>query len=328
MRVPIDQVPLDVRRRAARLLQSLVELAPEKQRAVLAAARLGDEATPVHRPDLDQVAYWELEVVGVTTELPLDNAEPKEYDRGFIVVATDAHDVPVPHFSLELAPPSRRLEQYGDATRIVKLDSLCYVAEDDRGTMLGHVGTVPPRLEGMPDALPKKLPQGYATTVAAIRSENDDQPSEVKLRISRDKRIKVSPWRSWEELRKSYGTVYRLHLAALAARAEHPWRIEALTDKLGQGIREGESLDVILLDKSDVRLDGPGADFVQVELNPQPLPPRVRLTATRPKGADTTVRLLTSYGEELTFFVLPADAPTTTVPTDSPLGPTMTGALR
>ena len=40
---------------------------------------------------------------------------------------------------------------------------------------------------------------------------------------------------------------------------------------------------------------------------------RARLTARRPDGSDTTFRVTFSYGETLTFFVLPADAPTETV---------------
>ncbi|HPZ48761.1 MAG TPA: hypothetical protein PLG38_11575 [Propionibacteriaceae bacterium] len=327
MRTPIDKVPLDARRRAARMLQSLVELAPRNREQKLTEARLGAEVTPVHRPDVDDVAYWEFEVEGITTQLPIDDSEPKEFDRGFIVVSAAAHDVPIPHFSLELAPPSRQLELYGDIARVVKLDSLCYVAEDKSGTMLGHVGNVPPKLEGLPDTLPKKLPEGYALTVSTS-SESDEKPAPLKLRLSREKRITATPWRSWQELKTSYADTYRHQLAALKTRAEHPWQVEELTDKFGQGIREGESLDVILLDHGDVKVDGPGADFVKIALNPQPLPPRVRLTALTPKHHDTTFRLITSYGEELTFFILPTDAPTTIVPTDSPLGVTMTGVLR
>lgn len=328
MHEPIEKVPLDVRRRAARMLQSLIELAPEKQRRALAKAHLGAEATPVHRPDLDEVAYWELEIEGIATQMPVDDGNPEKYDRGFLVVSTGPHDVPIPHFSVELAPPSRRLDRYGDVERVVKLDSLCYVAEDANRTMLGQIGTVPPKLTGVPDVLPKRLPTGSATTLPDRETESDEQVPVLKLKASREKRIEVSAWRSWEELKKSYADTYRHHLAALAARAAHPWGVEELTEKFGQGIREGESLDVILLEEGEAKVDGPGADYVEVALNPQPLPPRYRLTAKRPEGRDTTFHLVTSYGETLTFFVLPADAPTEQVPQDSPLGPTMTGVLR
>ena len=326
MRVPIDKVPMDVRRRAARLLQSLAESAPGKRRTALAEARLGAEATPLHRPDVEEVAYWEIEVLGVATTLPTVDGEPRPFDRGFIVVATAAHDVPLPHFSVELAPPSRQLEQFGDLARVVKLDALCYVGEDAHGTMLGHIGTVPPKLDGLPETLPRKLPEGWATTAAPV-TENDEVPVDLKLRSSREQRIGVTAWRSWEELQASYSATYRLHLAALASRAEHPWNVEALTEKFGQGIREGEHVDVPLLQRGDVSLDGPGAAFVDVAVTGDRVQ-RARLTARRPDGSDTTFRVTFSYGETLTFFVLPADAPTETVPAESPLGPTMTGALR
>ena len=60
MRVKIDEVPLELRRRAAQHLEAT------RQAPVGAgAARLGDEACPVFRPDVRGVAYWELEVRGV-----------------------------------------------------------------------------------------------------------------------------------------------------------------------------------------------------------------------------------------------------------------------
>lgn len=331
MRVPIEKVPIDVRRRAWRALESLTAGGPDaRRRRELAGATIGTEATPIYRPDLDEVAYWEFEVEGVKAVLETREGEAKPTDRGFVVVATGGHDVPIPHFSLDAAPPSRQLEAlYGAVERVVKLDALAYAAEDSRGSLLGHIGTMPPKLEGVPAELPKKLPQGWATAGvpdAGARTEDGDQTTSAKVRQSREQRpIKVGQWRSWTELKGGYAASYQLHLAALAERATHPWAVEKLTDSYGEGIRSGQTHTVRLLQPGDYKLTGPGAEFVSAALDSNVSPPRLSLT---PKAGvdvkDTTFQVEFHYGrtsEVLTYFIVPEGAPTTVVPEPSPLGP-------
>jgi hypothetical protein len=111
-------VPIDVRRRTARALATLTteHLWPGEQRKI--EARFG-EASPVYRPDQGDIAYWEIEIEieGVETVLPVPEGQAKEYDKGFIVVATGAHDVPVPHFSLSQALPRGRPRPSAERTR-------------------------------------------------------------------------------------------------------------------------------------------------------------------------------------------------------------------
>ncbi len=332
MRVTMDEVPIEVRRRAARALEAA--LASTIGREKTGEARLGDEAAPIYRPDLKEVAYWELEVLGITTALPVGEDKLARSDRGFIVVATGAHDVPIPHFSLETAPPSRQLEaRVGDIARLVKLDSLCYVGEDEKGTMLGHIGTMPPKLPAVPEG--RISAAGWATSLTAKGRdelvEDGEKAATTRLRRSRAVRpIKeYGAWDSWAQCTRGYAAAYAPHLAALARRAEHPWAVEALTDTYGQGIREGDTLSVPLLERGDFSIEGPGAEFVAAELNPQPLPPRLRLTALDSRGArDLTVTVTFSYGrasESLMFFIVPSGAPTEIAPTMSPLGPVFGG---
>lgn len=335
MRVPLEKVPPDVRRRAARAVATMTAdhlFARGDRRAP--HPTFGAEATPIFRPDLDEIAYWEIELEGIVTALPVSDGEAKEFDRGFIVVATGPHDVPVPHFSLDLAPPSRQLEANGgDIARVVKLDALCYAAEDAAGTLLSHIGTLPPKLDGAPATSPKRLPQGWATSVSVGRGheqEDGDADTTNRLRRSREKRpIQAGQWRSWEEAKKGYADSYRLHLAALATRAETPWQIEELTEKFGQGIHSGQSFTVLLLEEGKFELTGPGADHVSAELNPQPLPPALILTPTADlRVADTSfdVRLFyRGFEENLSFFIVPEDAPSTASPTLSSLGPVFGG---
>lgn len=317
MRVPFSEVPIDVRRRAARALATLTEdhLWPGEQPRM--EPRFG-EATPVYRPDRDEVAYWEVEVEGVTTALPLPEGEAKEYDKGFIVVATGGHDIPIPHFSLSQAPPSRQLELLGDIDRVVKIDSLCYAGLDTKRNLVGHLGTMPPKLTGLPAEMPKKLPQGAATTVGATGAEDGDATDKVRIRTTREKRPTAEAWRSWNELAKGYADSYRLHLAALAERAAPRWEVEARTEKYGEGIRSGSTHTVLLLDEGDFTIEGPGADLVSAELNPQPLPPRLRLSVKADISArDTSFTVSLKYAngevEDLLFFIVPDQAPTRVV---------------
>lgn len=315
MRVPFEKVPLDVRRRAARAVAALVDerLSPNKLRN--AEPRFG-EATPLYRPDLDDVAYWEIEIDGLQTTLPKATDEAGRAKQGFIVVATAGHDVPVPHFSLDLAPPSRQLDELGTIDRVLKLDSLCYAGVDRRGDLVGHIGTMPPKLTGVPDSLPERLPAGYATTVtdASHDTKDDDKVEKQRLRASRDKRpVTMEEWRSWNELTKGYAASYRLHLAALAERAAPRWETEKLTDTYGEGIHSGATHTVWLLEKGEFTIEGPGAALVTAELNPQPLPPRLVLRPRAEVGVKDTsfeVRLRYSSSEEvLRYFIVPDRAP-------------------
>lgn len=339
MRVPIQKVPIDVRRRAARAVATMTveHLFPRGDRKPPRPS-FGTEATPVYRPDVDDVAYWEIELEGLRTALPLEEGEAKEFDRGFILVATGGHDVPVPHFSLDVAPPSRQLEaRDGALTRVVKLDALAYASEDDNGTMLAHIGTMPPKLENVPAQAPKTLPAGWAATGPETGDfpEDGDKTATVKLRRSREKRpfADYGSWRSWEECKKGYADSYRLHLDALAQRASGPWRVEALTEKFGQGIRSGETFTVLLLEEGAFDLAGPGAQYVTFDFDGGANPPRLELTAKADATVrDTSFELHLSYGsgeqEALSFFIVPEDAPTIVRPSSSTLGPVFGGEQR
>lgn len=326
MRIQFEEVPLDVRRRAARAVAAMVDdrLSPTRLRK--AEPRFG-EAVPVYRPDLADIAYWEIEITGLSTALPTREGEAGRAEQGFIIVATGGHDVPVPHFSLDIAPPSRQLDQLGTIDRVVKLDALCYAGLDHRGDLVGHIGTMPPKLTGLPDVLPKRLPAGYAATVpaAAHDTEDGDKSEPQRIRRSRGKSVvELEEWRSWNELAKGYADSYRHHLAALAARAEPRWEIEKLTEEFGEGIHSGATHTVWLLEEGDFTLEGPGADLVSAELNPQPLPPKLVLRPRADVSAKDTsfeVQLRYAGGEErLRYFIVPDQAPSTIVTRIGPLG--------
>ena len=128
----------------------------------------------------------------------------------------------------------------------------------------------------------------------------------------------------WNELTKGYADSYRHHLAALADRAVPRWETEKLTDAFGEGIHSGATHTIWLLEEGDFTIDGPAADLVSAELNPQPLPPKLVL---RPRAdvrvKDTTFEVHLRYAgseERLRYFIVPDQAPSTVVKHIGPLG--------
>lgn len=336
MRVPIEQVPIKDRRRAARLLMSLLISSEENQD--LTSAHFGQEVTPLYRPDVDGIAYWEFEIEGISTVMPSSDGDVTGFDRGFLIISTGTHDVPIPHFSLDLAPPSRRLELFDQPIeRIIKLDSLCYAAEDARGQLIGHIGTMPPKLEVLPPT-PGRTHLGWATTLSRSKGvgraadDKDDSFRKSPTRKSREQRpIRARQWESWEETKRGYRESYDTMLGALAERAEHPWKMEELTEKFGQGIRSGETLSLPMLGDGRFTVSGAGSKFVRAERKSHKFQPRLLLA---PEASidedDLSFDVTFKYGaeeEKLSFFIVPADAPTTIVPQRSTLGPTYEGLL-
>ena len=129
MRIPASQVPLAVRRRAAQHLESVreTEMGVNARRA-----RLTDEVGTILRPDLPDIAYYEFEVA---LGNPAGAGAPTS---GFIVVSAGTHDYPVPHWSFDVEPVSRRLDSLAQKSgkkvaRLYRLDALSYVGEDSGG---------------------------------------------------------------------------------------------------------------------------------------------------------------------------------------------------
>lgn len=325
MRVKLEEVPLDVRRRAARYLEAMrgTEMAPGS-----GAAAFGEEACPLYRPDVKGIAYWELEILGVKTVTRNgvgalngngdDGGAGRASDRGFLVVSTGPHDVPVPHWSVELEPPSRSIDAHatGDAVaRVFKLDTLCYAGEDAKGTYLSHVGQFPPMPHGLPTALPKKPALASLESRTAEPTPNDERVAkqEPKQIPARPRKTKVASWPSWGQAKKGYAGAYGLHLAALRARADQLWQVEALVAKLGEGMHEGDTLVVPLLRPGKAELGGDGAGSVTMRMLDR-TPPAVELVAggaKEQKEQSFELRLAYDDGtsETLLFFVVPKGTP-------------------
>ena len=203
MSIPLREVPLALRRRAAQHLESLrgSELGRRAE-----GLTFGDTAWPLYRPDVDGIAYYELALVhaGVqpppiltTRAWPMDRppeivgARPvprSSASSGFVIVSTGPHDSPIPHWSLERAAPSHQLREAGggrEPGRIYKLDALSYVAEDAAGAAAARVGPAPVLPEGLPHDL-TKLRGRISSLIASPPSpiEDDSKATGIEHRVA------------------------------------------------------------------------------------------------------------------------------------------------
>ena len=353
MSIELAKVPLPIRRKAAQHLESIrgTPMAPNARNA-----HLSDEVWPVYRPDLEEVAYYEFGVeLGsgprrfvtspaelsellaaerktVTARSRRTEASLKERagasrsaSRGFIVVSTGPHDFPIPHWSLDRAPVSAQLEasaeKGGAIERIYRLDALAYVAESKDGTLVGRVGQLPGLVAGLPHDLQRSA-VGPSTLEATPTGEakTDDQAEGVEHQVKRTevqvpelKPIEVDDWGSFRE---RYADAFGPFLDGLRRQAAHAWEVDALIEEFGEGIRDGETQRVALLDREAVvELSGEGARYVDARLDEAAGSPA--LVVTLAEGADISgeldlfvdIRHRDGTDERLRFFLVSSKSP-------------------
>jgi hypothetical protein len=302
MRTKLSEVPIELLRRAAMRLEAL-------RGSVLGAglreAFIGDLACPIYRPDLTDVAYWEFEILGLK-------------GSGFIVASAGRHDQPLPHWSVEVEPPSRALEAKvpdGKVARVVKLDSLAYVAEDANGGHLAHIGHLPPKLPSTVASAKNLAAISTATAIGPQGGTDDGAPTELKVSSSGAPvpKLKLAGWKSRPALKAGYASAFKPHLAALAAHAAASWETDALLQKFGEGIYEGDQLTVPLLREGKARLSGDGAKGVRLSVLDRKSPAVLLDAVAIGRQGEASFQLDIEYAdggrESLAFFVIPRDAP-------------------
>jgi hypothetical protein len=342
LRISFEEVPLDVRRAAAQRLESIRGTGLGRGAD---AARLGREVCPIHRPDLDEVAYYEFELVvgagtvqlltpvAVSSRVFDKKGKASEPDRpgrsaghGFIVVSAGRHDFPVPHWSLESQAPSRLLEQLAsrgkkEVARVLKLDALAYVAENADGERVATLGDLPKLVSGLPHDLRKRSP-GISSLIATPAGEiSDDAPgeSEHRVELAEKGRPELNPVQveTWSEFRDRYADTFGPFLAQLERQARESWEIDRLVSEYGEGIIVGESHRVALLhEEAKVEVSGEAASSVSIRMIERNGPPAVELHAdSLPEDPKADLELSIRYGnkeeERLRFFVVSRDVPST-----------------
>ncbi|MGH3973431.1 MAG: hypothetical protein ACRDS9_08895, partial [Pseudonocardiaceae bacterium] len=298
MRMSASGVPLAIRRRAAQHLESVrhTEIGVNARRA-----RITDEVSPIFRPDMTEPAYYEFEVAlgAVRT--------------GFIVVSAGRHDYPVPHWSFDSEPVSRRLDALAqesgkEIARIYKLDALSYVGEDLNGQLVGQIGQLPMPVKGLPADLEQARGRITSTVAAPVTKPADDSNAQdIKHTMTRTgtkpPRIRFRPVSGWPELRDSYGTSLRPFLNELERRAVEAWAIDDLVAEFGEGIMVGRPHRVALLEpEAQAVLAGEAAHVVQLNRIEQPgVPAVLELSATStPFDRESELDLMISYTSGLT----------------------------
>lgn len=356
MRIPLKEVPIEVRRLAAQHLESLrgTELMND------ADARLATYAIPIYRPDIKEVAYYEFTVIGngatngglkliqtrgFTSTLDLNprsksvkvakkdlSAQESTVEPaiGFIIASNGRHDFPVSHWSLDRLPPSQQVtmdlrggsdaKQDSKAARLYKLDTLAYVAENEKGELVGQSGQLPGLLSGLPHALDQYAGQIASSSARPLRAERDDSKAdsaghEVERSKDEPPNLKMSEEGGWTAFKEGYTNAFGPLLDHLRKRAARTWDIEDLIRKFGEGIIAGTALRVALLAEATVELTGEGAKYVEptVEENaagPTCLVLRARdVTLQQEADLDLIIRYGNGEAEKLRFFVVSRDVP-------------------
>lgn len=362
MHLSLTDLPIETRRLAAQHLESLrgTELA-----AGADDAHLGPTAVPIYRPDIDDIAYYELTVVGVAvqpsrllthgfvatarptattrrrTRSTLD--QPAKADAGtpigFIVASNGRHDFPIAHWSLDRLPPSfqvgiRRDDdrdvEPSDAgrtrasfARLYRLDALAYVAESEKGDLVGQSGQLPGVLAGLPHNLARHAGQiAHVLAMPATSRTDDASAAESKHRLERSRfevpKLERSDEGGWPALKERYADAFGPLLDQLKERAARAWELEDAIREFGEGIHAGTTHRVALLDEADISLDGEGTKFVEASVDQRRAGPPVLILRAAPgslqQEATLEVHLRYASGEEehLRFFVVSRDVPSNT----------------
>jgi hypothetical protein len=352
MRMSIRDVPLPVRRLAARHLESLrgTELMNGME-----DAHLADTVVPIHRPDIEGVAYYEFAVVsrrgaGAAVRLatrglaargecgcgekqahaPAVAARPRA--SGFIIVTNGRHDLPIPHWSLDQAPPSLAVMQRHEGfcpkegttdaapARLYRLDALAYAAEDANGTLIGQLGQIPSLIVGLPHRLERyagAISGAIATPSAEARADEgaDNARHEVRTSGPEAPKLERADPDGWQDFKSRYADSFGPMLDHLRDRAARVWEIEEAVARFGEGILTGTTHRVALLDEAKLEITGEGARHVRasVEETPGGAPVLVLTASALSLPHELDLQVAASYAdgtrEMLRFFVVSRDVP-------------------
>lgn len=312
--LPLDQVELSLRRRAAQHVEDVrnTDMAPGWERAYL-----GAEVRLLYRPDVEDVAYYEFPVFA-----PAMQGEPAP--AGFIILSSGEHDIPVPHWSFNGEAPSQELEQEAAARDIhedltfYKLDVLSYAAEDAQGQLVVATKDLPPKVIGMDKSMLDAPEQPSESSWIPDESQSDVEAEKISGKMvyegPQDTPVTLGSWESWEELKAQYSDSYGVFIEELRRDAVTDWSILETIGQDGEVLVEETTYTVTLLSETaKIVVSGDGAKYVSSEqINRAGLPAALQLTAV---GADPTnhqpfnVEIIYVNGEveQLHFLVVARD---------------------
>jgi hypothetical protein len=363
MRIKLSEVPISVRRMAAQHLESLRGSGIGSNVDEL---YLGDLVCPIYRPDLAQVAYYEFEVMKAAVLKPelrpdlidgvikinlrgeegfIKSYRSAEFPeklldkdiqllatrplQGFIMVSTNDHDHPIPHWSLEGLPPSYQLESRMTTAKaqaishIYRLDALCYLAEDAKETQLATLGQMPSLIKGLPEKLDdyegkiSAMVQTPAATSLKVIDQAKMKPAASVKSGTKPVMLEFTAAANWPAMKKGFTTQFGPMLRHLQKRASTgAWAIEKTVRELGEGILVGKPYTVALLSPNySLKVTGEGAQYVRVRIVTRPGQGAAAelLCTALPKQQELSFALDITYAdkskETLPFFVYGRDIP-------------------
>lgn len=306
--IPIQEIPIELHRRAANLIEAVggTEIAPE-----WGAARLADTVYPFHRPDLQEVAYYEFVV------------EPS----GFIILSTGEHDFPVAHWN-SVGPPvsgvlERRAEEAdAESARFYKLDTLTYAAENEEGEQVATIGPRLIRIIGLNERWFTTEP-GINRTLAVpsdATPTDDEVTADTEYTVERSGPeplpVELEPWPSWQRLKAGYAVTYDVLLESLRQQAEEDWAVYRSLQEFGRGIAAPYTLRLLYPD-AQFEVIGEGRDLVRVERmasEERRRSPREPTDPLRPTGPRVTIPRITPEQGVLVLEITPERDVETKVP--------------
>lgn len=312
MKLKSKNIPIEIRRLVANHFESIRNSDVGSE---LGDAHLASEVVSIYRPDLKDIAYYQFEVVS-----------PDDKPKGFMLVSTDDHDFPIPHWSMESLPVSTILEEDAKGkgkkgNKIYRVDTLAYVLEDDAGEEVSRVGDMPGLISELPDNV-----ADYAGSISSSESvaegagATDEKPENIKHKLKKSEgkapKPKIHGAKSWQEFKGKFGEAFKQHLELHRKNARKSWDIEKLARKFGEGIFANKAFHVPLLEEGytfDVM--GDGEKFVKTNIIKRKNSPDViELLCDDPglgKEVDFSIKIKydSNEHEKLDFFIVTADVP-------------------
>jgi len=275
----LREIPIAAHRRAAQHLEDMrfAEMAPGWERAAL-----GETVRVLYRPDdLQNPAYYEIPVI-----IP----EKNNTFAGFILLAANENDFPIPNWDFTGMPPTYDLDMQSDdyAEVYYKLDTLSYVAEDAKGNVIGTLGQLPPKIEGMQmEWLDQEQELGESTWIPDDDAAEDEEDSVVSGTlvvsgtVSPPAELNITAWESWDALKEGYKESYGVFLEQQRREASDLWRGELADLEYGIVLVKEQVYDLAMLwPEPTVALDGPGLAYITTQTVSQgiELPELFRIT--------------------------------------------------
>ncbi|MFN3987705.1 MAG: hypothetical protein ACK4KV_19610 [Rhodocyclaceae bacterium] len=301
-------VPHELRHIALELFEEIRRVPGDAPLWQSDAASVAPSAVAMYRPDVDGPAYYEFSVMG-------GEGAP----AGFIIVSAGKHDFPIAHWDTSGASVSADLAHLAAETgekiaAIYKLDSLYYVAENERGEQVAELGTRLVRLSNFPaDMLTRDAADfgAAAHSSPALDAPDTQLPADVahfvKVEGMEDAGIVFAEWASWSELKSDYRETYAPLIEDLRQDAAEAWSVRAELTEQGEGLGYGERRVLASLQAvSGYRVLGEGAQWVTVSPLKDGMALEIEVTVPVYERRDVAVEIDYANGEKVLhrYFLL------------------------